>query len=77
MYSDLKVTVAESLDGAGKANVSLKVKNTGSRAGAEIVQLYVTRTGHSYKELRGFEKIFLEPGEEKTVEITAKPQMAK
>lgn len=69
-YSDLKVTVAENLDGAGKANVSLKVKNTGARAGAEIVQLYVTRTGHSYKELRGFEKIFLEPGEEKTVEIT-------
>lgn len=69
-YSDLKVTVAESLDGAGKANVSLKVKNTGARAGAEIVQLYVTRAGHSYKELRGFEKIFLEPGEEKTVEIT-------
>ena len=69
-YSDLKVTVAENLDGAGKANVSLKVKNTGARAGAEIVQLYVTRAGHSYKELRGFEKIFLEPGEEKLVEIT-------
>ncbi len=60
-YSDLKVT-------AEKA--SLKVKNTGSRAGAEIVQLYVTRAGHSYKELRGFEKIFLKPGEEKLVEIT-------
>ena len=74
-YSDLKVT-AEKLDGAGELNcagqtkATLKVKNTGTRAGAEIVQLYVTRSGHSYKELRGFEKVFLEPGEEKTVEIT-------
>ena len=75
LYSDLKV-IAEKLDGSdeldsvGQTKASLKVKNTGSRAGAEIVQLYVTRAGHSYKELRGFEKIFLEPGEEKTVEIT-------
>ena len=85
-YSDLKVTVAENLDGecstgssdldrvgkldrAGQTKVSLKVKNTGSVAGAEIVQLYVTRVGHAYKELRGFEKVFLEAGEEKSVEI--------
>ena len=62
-YSDLKVTVA------GQTKAVLKVKNTGSVAGAEIVQLYVTRVGHSYKELRGFEKVFLEAGEEKSVEI--------
>ena len=85
-YSDLKVTVAENLDGesstgssdldrvgkldcSGQTKVSLKVKNTGSVAGAEIVQLYVTRAGHAYKELRGFEKVFLEAGEEKSVEI--------
>ena len=68
-YSDLKVTVAENLDRAGQTKVSLKVKNTGSVAGAEIVQLYVTRAGHAYKELRGFEKVFLEAGEEKSVEI--------
>ena len=68
-YSDLKVTVAENLDGAGQTKAVLKVKNTGSVVGAEIVQLYVTRTGHSYKELRGFEKVFLEAGEEKSVEI--------
>lgn len=81
-YSDLKVTTTGGLDGtdgldgaselncAGQTKAVLKVRNIGSRAGAEIVQLYVTRAGHSYKELRGFEKIFLEPGEEKTVEIT-------
>ena len=79
-YSDLKVTVAGNLDGecstgsgdlngAGQAKAVLKVKNTGSVAGAEIVQLYVTRVGHAYKELRGFEKVFLEAGEEKSVEI--------
>ena len=60
---------AGNLDGAGLAKAVLKVRNTGTRAGAEIVQLYVTRTGHSYKELRGFEKVFLEAGEEKSVEI--------
>ena len=51
--------------------VSLKVKNTGKIAGKETVQLYI----HDYqstlirppKELKGFTKVFLEPGEEKTV----------
>ena len=51
--------------------ISVVVTNTGSRAGAEVVQLYLAPpAGGPYrpsKELRGFEKVFLEPAEQKTV----------
>lgn len=53
--------------------ISFTLKNTGKYAGAEIVQMYVSKPeSHIFrpqKELKGFKKIFLEPGEEKTVEI--------
>ena len=49
----------------------MKVKNTGKIKGKEIVQLYVmdveSKVNRPEKELKGFEKIELEPGEEKTV----------
>lgn len=55
-------------------NVSVKVKNTGKTAGKEIVQLYVRDVESSVirpaKELMGFEKVELQPGEEKTVTFT-------
>lgn len=51
--------------------VTCKVKNTGDRTGAEVVQLYVAdQTPDIYKavkELKGFEKVYLEAGEEKEV----------
>ncbi len=52
--------------------ISVDVTNTGSRAGAEIVQLYVGQDApkgvtRPVKELKGFEKVHLEPGETKTV----------
>ena len=47
------------------------MENTGDRAGYEVVQLYITdrycRITPFVKRLRGFEKIWLEPGEKKTV----------
>jgi beta-glucosidase len=58
----------------GKISFSVNVKNTGNREGAEIVQLYISDLKSSLprpvKELKGFEKVFLKPGEEKTVTIT-------
>ncbi|RDW93780.1 beta-glucosidase H [Aspergillus mulundensis] len=49
------------------------VKNTGRIAGAQVLQLYVAApnspTSRPAKELQGFAKVFLQPGEEKTVEI--------
>jgi len=51
--------------------VSINIKNVGEMAGKEIVQLYVGKRDSNVirpvKELKGFEKIYLEPGEEKTV----------
>ena len=61
-YRDLEVS---------EGNVSVIVKNTGDVAGAEIVQLYILPPeGGIYrprKELKGFAKVFLNPGEEKSV----------
>ncbi|KIX04791.1 uncharacterized protein Z518_05662 [Rhinocladiella mackenziei CBS 650.93] len=51
----------------------IKVKNTGSVAGAQVLQLYVAASASStprpVKELHGFEKVFLQAGEEKEVHI--------
>ncbi len=53
--------------------VSATVRNVGDVAGAEVVQLYVQDNEASVarpsKELKGFKKVFLQPGEQKTVEI--------
>ena len=58
---------------AAPQGVTLTVTNTGSRAGAEIVQLYVAKPGAEIlrpaQELKGFTKIWLEAGESKTVSI--------
>lgn len=72
-YSDLTVDKSEMLD-TDTLTVSVKVKNTGKVKGKEIVELYVgmpqSRTIRPDKELKGFEKVELESGEEKTVSFT-------
>ena len=72
-YSDLKLS-ADSMPRTGSITVSVKVKNTGARAGKEVVQLYVSdlyrQVSPPNKELKGFQKIELAPGEERTVEFT-------
>jgi beta-glucosidase len=72
-YSDLTVDKKELAD-TETVRVSVKVKNTGKRAGKEIVQLYVrdvvSKVTRPDKELKGFAKVALEPGEEKTVSFT-------
>lgn len=61
----------------GALTLSVDVTNTGSRAGAETVQLYISDTKASVKrpakELKNFAKIYLEPGQTKTVTFTVKP----
>src|SRR6266478_598960 len=58
--------------------ITLDVTNTGSREGDEVVQLYthelVTSVTTYEKNLRGFERIHLQPGETKTVTLILKPQ---
>ncbi len=72
-YSDLKLGTIEHGGINGRWGFSVKVRNTGSRAGAEVVQLYV-HDGHSKidrpaHELKAFSRIELKPGESKTVEF--------
>ena len=58
----------------GSVTLKVDVTNTGKRAGAEVVQLYITDLKSSLprpaKELKGFKKVQLNPGETKTVEFT-------
>lgn len=69
-YSNLTLS-SESIKDTDTVTVSVKVTNTGAMAGKEIVQLYVAPVNSSVirpiKELKGFEKIFLNPGETKAV----------
>ncbi|WP_372631588.1 glycoside hydrolase family 3 C-terminal domain-containing protein [Cohnella sp.] len=69
-YSNLIVDKKELAD-TDTLKVTVQVKNTGERAGKEIVQLYVRDMDSSVlrplKELKGFDKVSLEPGEETAV----------
>ena len=69
-YSNMKLSSAEMKDG-DILKVSIDVENTGKRAGSEVVQLYVSdkdsTVPRAVKELKGFAKVFLNPGEKKTV----------
>jgi len=72
-YSDITLSSA-SLRPGQKINASVTVTNTGTRAGKETVQLYlrdmVGSITRPVKELKGFRKIELKPGESKTVLFT-------
>lgn len=72
-YSGLQLDKANLTD-AETLTVTCKVKNTGACAGKEVVQLYVrdeqSRVNRPVRELKGFEKVELAPGEETTVSFT-------
>lgn len=72
-YNDLKLSGTDIKD-TDTLKVSVKVKNVGGRPGKEIVELYVgddeSTVIRPVRELKGFEKVELAPGEEKTVEFT-------
>lgn len=72
-YSNLKLPT-ERLDDRNSVKVTVDVKNIGQMAGKEVVQLYVSdkngTAGRPVKELKGFSKIELQPGEKKTIEFT-------
>ena len=71
-YSNLRLSSDEFAD--GELTVTLDVTNTGIVAGKEIVQIYIRPDGiempRPVRELKGFAKIVLAPGETKTVIIT-------
>lgn len=62
---------ATSMDGNGEITVKCRVTNTGKTRGADVAQLYVrdmvASLAQPVKQLKGFEKVWLNPGESKTV----------
>ena len=71
-YSDLHLSASE-MPVSGSVTASVTVTNTGERAGEEIVQLYIhdiyATSTRPVKELKGFRKIHLEPGESAQVDF--------
>ncbi len=75
-YSELKF---QERVAAGKpAEISVRVTNCGERAGDEVVQLYLTdekaSTPRPIRQLEGFERVFLKPGESREVSFTLQPR---
>lgn len=62
----------------GTITFTVNVKNTGKRAGAETVQLYIhdvkASVDRPQKELKGFQKVYLQPGESKDISITIREE---
>ena len=77
-YSKPRIS-ATSLKGDGTLTVSVDIKNTGKRAGKEIVQLYIGERNPAeerpLKELKGFDKVDLQPGETQTVSFEIGKEM--
>lgn len=77
-YSNLKIS-QPTMQKDGSVTVAVDVKNTGSRGGAEVVQMYIrddfSSVTRPVKELKGFEKVWLEPGESKTVKFNIQPDL--
>lgn len=78
-YSDL--TVESVLTRGGKITASVKVKNTGDRKGSETVQMYISddvaTVARPYRELKGFSKVTLDAGEERTVSFEINEELLK
>jgi beta-glucosidase len=76
-YDNIRLSAQEIAKGKS-IDISFDVTNTGSREGAEVCQLYLRDEESSLprpvKELKGFSKVFLKPGEKKTATITLKDQ---
>jgi beta-glucosidase len=69
---------APSVKADGDVQVTVKVKNTGKHASDEVVQMYVQHLGSAVErpqlELKGFERVRIEPGAEKNVVLDLKPR---
>jgi beta-glucosidase len=76
-YSDLQLD-RDALGADGHLRITVKVKNTGRRAGDEVVQLYLHALqaphARAIKSLRGFQRIALKPGEERSVSFDITPR---
>ncbi len=76
-YSNLRIS-SDTLVSDSSLNISVNIKNTGSRQGKEVIQLYsqdhVASIVPAVKQLRKFEKVDLNPGESKTLKFSLSPE---
>jgi beta-glucosidase len=76
-YEALNIS-APSVKADGVVQVTVKVKNTGKHSSDEVVQMYVEHLGSAVErpqlELKGFERVHIEPGAEKDVVLDLKPR---
>jgi beta-glucosidase len=77
-YTTFKMTDLTVTGEDPQLRISCCVKNTGSREGAEVVQVYIVPPQRSsvarpVKELKGFSKVSLQPGESRRVEVVLRP----
>jgi beta-glucosidase len=76
-YEGLKLS-EQKVKADGSVQVTVKVKNTGQRVGDEVVQLYVQHLGSKVErpqlELKGFQRVRIEPGAEREVTLELKPR---
>lgn len=70
-YTQFQISDLQTQQDADTLHVSVKVKNSGARAGAEVAQLYIgfpdSEIDRPVKLLQAFSKVFLQPGEERVV----------
>jgi beta-glucosidase len=76
-WSDLKLSRTR-VGEKGRLRITAKVRNAGTRAGDEVVQLYVRAAGTPHaranRELRGIQRLTLQPGEQRQVSFEITPQ---
>ncbi len=76
-YSNLEITPGKTGPG-GKVNIGITITNSGDRAGADVVQLYIndpiSSVSTPVKELKGFRKVWLEPGQSAKVQFELGPR---
>jgi beta-glucosidase-like glycosyl hydrolase len=76
-YSNLQ-TEPSAINSGGTVKVSVDVENSGMRAGVETVQMYLrerfTPVATPVKQLRGFERVHIDPGQKKTVSFVLGPE---
>jgi beta-glucosidase len=72
-----KLTTAETINSGDELKVTVNVKNTGKIAGDEVVQLYLSNLSSAVpvpiRALKGFKRVYLQPGETKTVTFSVSP----
>jgi len=77
-YDELRIG-KKTIAGGESTSISFRLTNIGSKAGDEVVQLYLrdelASVARPVKELKGFQRVFLRPGESKIVRFEIKPEM--